>query len=275
MKKLFLISILALLGKGLVGQSNSYFNEFFDNAHFNSAYNTLHKGLGVSFLGYKNLSSPYTPGYFCLNSSYTTKDNLNFGVRLLNKSFQFLSYYQADAVVGHRVALSSHDSMAISLNVGGAMNTFDRSFLNQYTEVDPYLDVQTSSYFTSGAGILYTHKDMFEISASAPVLATSKDGLKPLTYFCGAYNIRANDFSIRPQVIYQQNRYANYFDFSAQLTYNKTYWAKFSYNTLNSSMFGIGVHFRLIDVGYSYKLNSETYGRALPNIHFLYIALKH
>jgi hypothetical protein len=275
MKKTFILSLYLLTSTFVKAQTNSYFNEFFDNANYNSAYSSLNKGLKMSFLGYKNLNTPYTPGYFCINTSYTTTQNLNLGVRLINKSFQFQSFYQADAIIGHRVAFSKHDSVALSLNFGGTLNTFDNNFLNQYTEVDPTIDVITRSYFTTGSSLVYTHRDKLEIGAAAPILANTVDGLKPVLYFNTAYNFRDNNFTIRPQVIYQLNNYANFFDFSMQLKYVSKYWAKFSYNTLESSMFGIGVNLKLIDISYAYKLNSGFFGKNQPGLHMVSVAIRH
>lgn len=268
--------LLFLLSSGIIqAQNHSYYNEFFDNSFYNTAYNSLQKGFKLSALGYKNLNAPYTPGYICLNGSYTSSSLLNFSARIINKHFQFQSYYQADMIIGHRVALTQNDSIALSLNVGMATNSFDTKFLNQYTEVDPYIDVYNKSYFTAGSGLVYTHKNLLEVGVSAPVLANTIDGLKPIMYSNIAYNYRNNDFLFRPQIIFQTSSYANFFDFSGQLRYKDFIWGKVSYNTLKSSMFGVGINYKLLDIGYAYKLNSGGYGENLQGLHFLMVAIRH
>lgn len=271
--KLFFLS--TIISQIIYSQNNSYFNDFFDNSNFNSTYNTLNKGLKVSFLGYKNLNAAYSPGYFSLNTSYTNKSNLNIGVRLINKSLQFENYYQLDAIIGHRLAITSNDSLGLSLNFGGVMNSFNSSYFNQYTEIDPFIDQYNRSYFNSGSSILYTHKNIFELGVSSPILVNSTEGLKPIMFFNSAYNYYDKEFIVRPQIIYELNNYSNFFDFSLQLKYQTKYWLKFSYNTLQSSMYGIGLNFKLIDIGYAYKLNANYFGKVQNNLHMISITIRH
>lgn len=273
--KILIISLYLVLYSGINAQNNSYFNDFFENSNYNSSYNTLNRGLKVSLLGYKSFNTPSSLGYFSLNSSYTNKGLLNLGVRIINKSLQFQSYSQADAIIGHRLAVSKNDSIALSLNFGGALNSFNSSFINEYTEIDPYVDQYNRSYFTTGSSFLYTHKNKLELGVASPILANTIDGLKPVMFFNAAYNFQDNGFTIKPQLLYNLNHYSNYFDMSMQLKYHAKYWAKFSYNTLKSSTFGVGMTLKLIDIGYAYKLNSNNFGRVQNDLHMITVSIRH
>jgi hypothetical protein len=275
MKKVLFFFIFNFIVRIMFCQNNSYFNDFFENSNFNSSYLTLNNEFRTSFLGYKNLNAPFSPGYFSVSTSYTGKNAFTFGARLINKSYDFLSYYHLEGIVAHRIALSKDDSLALALNFGGVLNSFNNDYLNAYTEMDPYIESFTSSYFNTGASLLYTHKNKFEIGASAPRIATSSSGISPIMYFNTGYNFTDNKFLIKPQVIFELNPYSNFFDFSMQLKYNSLYWVKFSYNTLNSSTFGFGLNLKIIDIGYAYKLNSGDYGRNLNGIHMISISLRH
>ena len=200
---------------------------------------------------------------------------MTFGARLINKSYDFLRFYQIEGIVAHRIALTKKDSLALSINLGGVLNSFDSKYLNTYTEVDPYLQNFSNTYFNTGASILFTHNRHLEIGVSAPRLATSSSGISPIMYFNAGYNFTDNKFQIKPQVIYELNPYSNFFDFSMQLKYKSLYWVKFSYNTLNSSVFGIGLNLKIIDVGDAYKLNSGEYGKNLNGIHMINLSLRH
>lgn len=268
----FIFIICAIISQA---QNSSYFNDFFDNANFNAAYIPMNQGFKLGFLGYKNLESPYTPGYFSVNTSYTTKDNLSIGLRLVNKHYGFHSFYQLDGIIAHRLALTNNDSLSIAINLGGATNTFNQDYLNRYTEVDPAIDVYNKTFFSSGASLLYTHKKVLELGASAPILATSDYGLRPLMYFSAATNFEANDFTIKPQLIYELNSYSNLLDMSIRLKYVNRYWAKVSYNTFESATFGLGFNLKLVEIGYAYKLNANDYSRNLLGLHLLNITIRH
>jgi hypothetical protein len=259
---------------GLNAQNHSYYNDFFDNAIFNSAYNNLNKGFKLTGIGYKNFNTPYTPGYFCINGSYTTKSNVNIAGRLVNKHMMFQSFIEGDVIIGHRVSLTAKDSIALSFNAGVASNSFNTQYLNQYTEIDPNIEVFNRSYYNVGSSILYTHSDKFELGLAAPSIVTTNNGIRPLIFTNASYNHKMKDYILRPQVIYFYSNYTSFADFSLQLKYKSLMWGKFAYNTLGTSSYGFGLNLKFAELGYAYRLNSGEFGQNLRGLHLVSISIR-
>lgn len=272
MKIFIIISLCAALS--LNAQNHSYYNDFFDNSVFNTAYNNLNKGFKLVGVGYKNFSAPYMPGYFCLNGSYTTKSNINIGARMVNKYMMFQSFIQGDIIIGHRVSLTAKDSIALSFNGGIASNSFNGQYLNQYTEIDPYIDVFNKTFYNVGASMLYTHENRIEIGVGVPSIVTSNNGVRPLVFSNAAYNHKMKDYLLRPQVIYFVSDYTSYADFSCQLKYKNLMWGKFAYNTLGTSSYGMGLNLKFAELGYAFRLNSGEYGQNLRGLHMVSVTIR-
>ena len=270
----YLVAIVLFITINIEAQNHSYYNDFFDNAIYNSSYNNLNKGLKLIGIGYKNFNSPFAPGYFCINGSYTTKSNINLSARVINKYLMFQNYINGDVILGHRVSLTNKDSIALSINGGISSNSFNTQYLNQYTEVDPFIDINSRSYYNVGSSILYTHEDRFELGVAAPSIANSKNGVKPIVFSNIAYRHKFSNYILKPQIIYQYSNYTSFADFSCQLNYKKLMWGKFAFNTLSTSTFGAGINLIFAELGYAFRLNSGEYGQNLRGLHLISITLK-
>jgi len=235
--KLGLLAALFMQASGnAVAQVDPHFTQYYVHPSFlnpalTGAFDGEYRISGIYRSQWGSISSPYqTQG---LSGEFTTNDNMNYGLSIINQTagdggYRYTTAYGNLAFTGLRFGPGEHHRVAIGMQVGVIQRRFDPSKLtygDQWNPITGYnpsnptgevLNNRTATSFDAGAGVLYFDANpnkkanfyagfaMSHLTKPTDKFSGTRDENLPMRYTAHA-GIRlklADNFSLTPNFMY-------------------------------------------------------------------------
>jgi len=200
------------------------------------------------------------------------KLGLGLGVKINSRFKNFYKTLTAEVLLAKNIHISEKSDFNFGLNFGVNSNAINDNYFNKYVDMS---DVEIQNYdnkmrFTTGAGIGFVWNKNLKIGFSMPELFKTENAFYP-TFFSNVsykYTIQKVDIYIKPSLLlYTTNIAPVTFEGAIKVGYKDWVYVKIAGRSSKTLVFGAGVGYKIINIGYSFNKNFDEYQLINENQH--------
>lgn len=255
----------------MISASSSRAQQVLQNNFYNQnplVFNPAAAGIGgdiSAFLNYRDQWSGLkgAPESVVLGVHARVTRAMGLGLTISQHQEGVFKQFSTDLNYSYRINLAAEQSLAFGLSIGMSQNSLDMAGLKVSNDSDPtiFSNKFNETLFESGVGLHYSWNNL-NIQLSSPLAYGSQEH----SYFQTIFGFGSYDFflenelwRVQPSVFYRYTALGQYnqIDVNVLVEWDEKLWGQVGYRTTGSMIFGGGLKFMNMGLGYMYETDGS------------------
>lgn len=274
MKKIFIIITIVAFSFVLKAQNSLTNNDInFKEVSYNSSFIVV--DTNVLTIGVTSTLSDNEQGTNRLNFivyGNMKKLGLAVGAKVNSRFRNFYKTVTAEVLLSKQIKISKKSDFNFGLNFGLISNDINENFFNNYVDMSDseIVKYERKLRFMAGAGIGFVWNKNLKLGFSMPELFKSENKFYPTIFsnISYKYQIEKSNIYVQPSLVFYSTTIApDTFEGSIKVGYKEFVWVKLGGKSSKTLVFGIGVGYKFLKLGYSVNKNFDEYQLINDNQH--------